>query len=129
LQQLLERQPGRKAFLLASADCYNQLARLYVRDNRKTSRQFLDTARKIYQGLTRVKDDPIMQVERFVGEVYRATLEEYETAKEYIQEAEEIKRVLQTDLTNDPVQLYALTCMVTERPPRLDIQGRIAAEE
>jgi len=119
LQRLLRQQPGQKDYLLALADCSNQLARLHIPADREASQQFLEEARLAYQQLTTVPDIPQMQVERFVGAIYRAALMEDGSARGHLQQAEQIQRALEADLPEDPVQLYELTCLVTQRQPRL----------
>jgi serine/threonine protein kinase/ribosomal protein S27E len=120
LVMLREENPQDVRFNTALAECYSQLARLKVKDDRKEAAANLDAAIEIFRELA-LQDSahPMHQVDWLESEMASATIAGFEGGKTHLSQADKIFRSLSTVWPVSPDSVYQLACHLVNRTPTL----------
>ena len=120
LETLSADEPANESYQLALAQCLAKLAQVYGDKRRDEAAELLAEATTIYKQLaTSQQREPDYKVDWLATELFSGTLAGFEAAKEHLQQATEIEKLLPQVWPTDPLAVYNFAAYLTEEAPVL----------
>jgi hypothetical protein len=119
LTELSAESPTATHYAAALADCYRQLGRLRMPQDRPGAAQELEQARMMSRRLATEHRDSRLDAEWLEAELDSAVMSGAEKGGPHLDRAQQIKNEFSRKLPNDPVKLYELACFLSGREPIL----------
>jgi hypothetical protein len=119
LTELSASQPSATQYQVALGDCFLQLGRLRMKEDRAAAEKDFGAGQVINKQLAAQHDNARLRAGWYEAELQQAVVRGFDKATENLQRAEQITRDFGQKVVQDPAQLYELACYLGGREPIL----------